>query len=175
MPRPAAPAASDRDRRRPTPARARRGCGSGSFRKGSNRPGSCWIRSIACSTAAQRQPRRAEDPQQPLPPHRLDDLDRPDPVGHRPRHARIAQPVIGPEARVAQVFQPAGRHDRRPTRRRRWNPTSRSRHLRRPRACPTRSTIAKRLADPRQRALQALGGVEATTTSVAPHSGGQSA
>ncbi len=56
----------------------------------------------------ERQPGGTERPEIARPPHRLDDLDRSDPVGHGARHARIAQTVLGRESRVAQVLHAAG-------------------------------------------------------------------
>ena len=107
MPRPAGPAAAGRDRRRPTPARARPGCGSGSSRKGVESPEVALDPVDRPLHDRRRQPRRAEGTQESRSAHRLDDLDRPDPVGHRPGHAGIAQPVIRGEAGIAQIFQPA--------------------------------------------------------------------
>ncbi len=115
----------------------------------------------------QMQPSRAEDAEKPATAHRLDDLDRADSIGHRTRHAGVAQPVIGDEARVPQIFQPARRNVRgHLVRSRRTRTDCRLFHNLKA-ARPIHDE--KRVADPSQRALQILRVSRGHSHGVAPH------
>ena len=58
-----------------------------------------------------RQPGGPEDAEHSPPPHRLDDLDRADAVGHRARHARVAGSVESAELWITQLIGCAGGHE----------------------------------------------------------------
>ena len=61
----------------------------------------------------EREPGRAEDPQEAASGHRFDNFDRADAVGHCARHAGKSQAVPGPKLRVSQVFKPTAWNRRR--------------------------------------------------------------
>ena len=73
--------------------------------RGAKRPAEAFDRGL---DGRERQTRRAEDPEHPGAAHRLDDLDRADPVGHRPRDVGEPEPVFVAERGVAHVFERTG-------------------------------------------------------------------
>ena len=58
--------------------------------------------------AGQRQPGGAEETEHPGPAHGLDHFDGADAVGHGAGDVGVAEPVVGAERGVAEVFEAAG-------------------------------------------------------------------